>query len=211
LFIQGALRKTPMEVGYVMLTLSLGWTVAPIILSRFLHKITNKLAVSTGAILLTVGSGYALTFGPSTTMAECLSAFVVIGLGMGSVSICTLLIVQSALPPKDLGVATSSQQFSRTLGGTIGVAAAGAVATGTLVSLLKSTGDSIPAVVFDQVAENMEIIFKPEFFTPLSQEIQIILQNALSDSILMVFWIVFGTAVLTLISSLLINEQNQES
>lgn len=206
LFIQGALRKSPMDVGYVMLALTLGWTGGPVILARFLHKITNKIAISIGAIFLTAGSGYALTFGPSTTMAECLTAFAIIGLGMGFVSICTLLVVQSALPPKDLGVATSSQQFSRTLGGTIGVAIAGAVATGTLVSILGSVGDKIPAAVFNKVTESMEIIFKPEFFTPLSQEIQGILQGAVADSISTVFWIVFGTAILTLISALLIRE-----
>ncbi len=211
LFIQGALRKTPMEVGYVMLTLSLGWTGAPIILSRFLHKISNKMAISIGAMLLTVGSGYILTFGPSTTMAECLSAFIIIGLGMGSVSICTLLVVQSALLPKDLGVATSSQQFSRTLGGAIGVAASGAIANSTLVSLLRSAGDKIPVNVFNQVTENMENIFKPEFFAPLSQEIKDILQEAVADSISTVFWLVFGAAILTLISSRLINEKARKS
>ena len=211
LFIQGALRKTPMEVGYVMLTLSLGWTGAPIILSRFLNIISNKTAILIGALLLTAGSGYALTFGPSTTMTECLSAFVVIGLGMGSVSICTLLVVQNTLTQRDLGVATSSQQFSRTLGGTIGVAVAGALATGKLISLLRSAGNKIPPDVFNQVAENMESIFKPEFFTPLSLETQGILQNAVADSIAAVFWIVFGTAILTLISSLLINEKQRKS
>ncbi len=211
LFIQGALRKTPMEVGYVMLTLSLGWTGAPIIISRVIHKTTNKMAISTGAILLTVGSGYALSFDSSTTMIECLSSFAVIGLGMGAVSICTLLVVQSALHVKDLGVATSSQQFSRTLGGTIGVAIAGAIATSSLVSLLRSAGDKIPPDVFSQVAENMENVFKPEFFTPLSQTIQSFLQNAIADSISTVFWIVFGTAILTLISSLLISEKSGKS
>ena len=130
---------------------------------------------------------------------------------MGFVSICTLLVVQSALPPKDLGVATSSQQFGRTLGGTIGVAIAGAFATGTLVSLLKAAGDKIPAHVFKQVAESMEIIFDPEFFAPLSQDIQGILQSAVADSISTVFWIVFGTSALTFFSSLLIREEHRKS
>jgi len=209
LFIQGALRKSPMEVGYVMLALSLGWSGGPLILTRFLPKITNKLAISIGAVLLTTGSGYALTFGPSTTMVECFIAFVITGLGMGFVSICTLLIVQSALPPKDLGVATSSQQFSRTLGGTIGVAIAGAVATGTLVSQLKSAGNKIPLNVFNQVTESMENIFKPEFFEPLSREIKEILQNAVANSISTVFWIVFGTAILTLVLSILLPKETR--
>ena len=193
-----------------MLTMSLGWTSGPIILTRFLHKTTNKTAISIGALLLTAGSGYALTFGPSTTMVECLSAFVIIGLGMGFVSICTLLVVQGALPPTDLGVATSSQQFSRTLGGTIGVAIAGAVATGSLMSQLRSAGEKIPVNVFNQVTESMENIFKPEFFDPLSSEIKGILQGAVSNSISTVFWIVFGTAILTLIFSFLLPGESKE-
>ncbi len=209
LFIQGALRKNPMEVGYAMLTMSLAWTAGPIILTRFVHKINNKVAIITGALLLTVGSGYLLTFGPSTTMVECLIAFIIIGLGMGFVSICTLLVVQNALPPRDLGVATSSQQFFRTLGATIGVGIAGAVATSSLVSKLKSAGDLIPAEVFRQISENIENIFKAEFFMPLSQEIKLILQNAVAGSISTVFWVVFGTALLTLVSGLLIREGNK--
>jgi MFS family permease len=67
LFFSVAIRKSPMEVGYVMLTMSLGWTGGPILLSRFLHKTTNKVVISLGAFLSRLGSGYSLTFGPSTT------------------------------------------------------------------------------------------------------------------------------------------------
>jgi EmrB/QacA subfamily drug resistance transporter len=210
LFIQGAIRKSPMEVGYVMLTMSLGWTGGPILLTRFLHKTTNKTIISVGALLLTLGSGYSLTFGPSTTMLECLSGFVIIGLGMGFISICTMLVVQNALPPKDLGVATSSQQFTRTLGGTIGVAVAGAIVTSRLVSKLESAGNIIPASVFSQVSESIENIFRTDFFNPLSSDIKMILQNSVADSISAVFWIVFGTAILTFIFSLLIREGKKE-
>ncbi len=206
-FLQGALRKTPMEVGIIMLALSLAWTSGPIMLARFVHRISYKTAISAGAVFLTAGSGYALTFGAHTSMAECLAAFALIGLGMGSVSICTLLVVQGALAPEDLGVATSSQQFTRTLGGTIGVAVSGAAATGSLVSFLKSSGGRIPGDVFAKVTENMENIFDPEFFSPLSLEIRNLLQNAVADSISKVFWIIFGMAVLTLFSGLLIQDR----
>jgi MFS family permease len=189
--------------------MSLGWTGGPILLSRFLHRTTNKTVISIGAVLLALGSGYSITFGPSTTMLECLIAFVLIGLGMGFISICTMLVVQNALPPKDLGVATSSQQFTRTLGGTIGVAVAGAIVTSRLVSKLESAGDIIPASVFSQVSESVENIFRTEFFNPLSNEIKMVLQNSVADSISTVFWIVSGTAILTFIFSLLIREENK--
>ncbi len=46
---------------------------------------------------------------------------------MGFVSVATLLKVQNSLRESDLGVATSSQQFARTLGGTIGIGFSGAM------------------------------------------------------------------------------------
>ena len=94
LFSQGVMSEGPMEADYIMLTLSLGWAVGPILLTRFLHKTNTKIAIIMGALLLTAGSAYALTFGPSTTIKECVSAFVVTGFGMGYVTICTLLVVQ---------------------------------------------------------------------------------------------------------------------
>jgi hypothetical protein len=48
---------------------------------------------------------------------------------MGFVSISTLLIVQNSLPEEDLGIATASHQFSRTIGGTIGIGISGSFVT----------------------------------------------------------------------------------
>lgn len=49
-------------------------------------------------------------------------AMFVLGLGLGSCMQPLLLIVQSAVPPSEIGVATSSATFFRQIGGTLGVA-----------------------------------------------------------------------------------------
>ena len=46
----------------------------------------------------------------------------VLGLGLGNCMQPLLLIVQSAVPPTQIGVATSSATFFRQIGGTLGVA-----------------------------------------------------------------------------------------
>jgi hypothetical protein len=51
------------------------------------------------------------------------------GVGMGFTSIATLLIVQNSVEKTDLGVATSSHQFTRTLGGTVGIGICGSLVT----------------------------------------------------------------------------------
>jgi hypothetical protein len=148
-----------------------------------------------------------MSFDASTAMTECFIAFALSGLGMGFISLSTLLVVQSSLSKKDLGVATSSQQFSRTLGGAIGVGIAGAVVTGRLISQLKSAGSIVPQDVMSKVAENIEIIFRHDFFSPLSSEIQNTLQSAVANSVSTVFWIVFAIAILILIFSRLLPKE----
>ncbi|MBW2678456.1 MAG: hypothetical protein JRD49_12950 [Deltaproteobacteria bacterium] len=55
----------------------------------------------------------------------CFWVFQLTGLGMGFVTLATLVVVQNSVDVSDLGVATSSNQFARTLGGTVGVGICG--------------------------------------------------------------------------------------
>src|SRR2546430_4929530 len=52
---------------------------------------------------------------------------VVLGLGMGFLMQNTMLISQNSVEPRDLGVASSASAFFRSIGGSFGVALAGAV------------------------------------------------------------------------------------
>jgi len=204
LFIQGALRKSPLEVGTIMLAISLGWSCGPLLLSQILHKVGNKTGAALGAILVAAGNAYALTFTSASSMLECFIAFAIVGFGMGFTTLCTLLEVQASLPQKDLGVATSSHQFSRTLGGAIGGGICGGVVTGRLMSQLEKAGQVIPKDLLSEISESIENIFRPEFFTPLTNEIKEVLQNAVVDSISTVFQIVLGVALIALIFSILL-------
>ena len=204
LFIQGAMRRPPLEVGIVMLALSLGWSLGSVLISRFLHLISNKTAVILGASLIAAGMAYTLTFDRSTTMVECFFAFLLVGFGVGFVMLCTLLEVQSTLSAKNLGVATASQQFSRTLGGSIGVGICGGVVTSRLLAILGNANAQIPQRVMEQVSESVESIFRPAFFSELSSRTQQLLQDAVVDAISVVFWILLGLSLLSLAFSMIL-------
>jgi len=204
LFIQGALGKNPLEVGMAMLFLSLGWSVSPLVLSQVLDKIGNKAAVSLGAFLMAVGSTLTLRFGPDTAMVECFVAFSIVGWGMGFIMLCTLLEVQGSLRPEDLGVATSSQQFSRTLGGTIGAGICGGVVTARLMTRLENSAQNLPPDLLAQVSDSTENLFRPEFLAQLTINQKTVLQNAVVDSISAVFWIVLAATLAAFICALLL-------
>ena len=63
-------------------------------------------------------------------------AMAVLGLGIGMVMPVIVLAVQNAVEHRDLGTATSAVNFFRSMGGTFGTAAAGAIFTASLHSSL---------------------------------------------------------------------------
>jgi hypothetical protein len=127
---------------------------------------------------------------------------------MGFVSMATLLVVQDSLDISDLGVATSSHQFARTLGGTIGIGVSGSFVTMTLSnvmeSLMKTDLKNLPPSLNIEIKQNIEIIFRPEVQAVLAPEIQKTMQEAVAQGVLTVFWITFFASLLCLLLSVLI-------
>jgi len=203
LFIQGALGKTPMEVGIAMLSLSLGWSLGSLLMGQFSHRMGRKTAAVLGGLFLFAGCGLTLTFTHTTSMIACFWVFQIAGLGMGFVTLSTLLVVQNCLDNSDLGVATSTHQFFRTLGGTVGVGVCGgfvtAKITGALNDLKQSAGiKELPSNLISGLRENIERLFQPEFQSQLTPEIQNILQKSVGESVQVVFWIVLVASILCL-------------
>jgi hypothetical protein len=62
----------------------------------------------------------------------------VLGVGIGLVMQVIVLVVQNDAPPRDIGVATSTATFFRSMGGSLGVALFGAIFASRLTSELKS-------------------------------------------------------------------------
>ena len=118
---------------------------------------------------------------------------------MGFVSLSTLLIVQDSMAVKDLGIATSFHQFARTLGGAIGVGVCGGFVTTGLITQLKTIGNIIPENILNQLRKSMENLLQPEFQALIPEGITSILQQAVLDSVSIVFVIVFAVSVINLV------------
>jgi hypothetical protein len=80
-----------------------------------------------GTALLTLGMFLLsrLTAGTSHVLSS--AYMLVVGIGLGLVMQVVVLVAQNAAPPQDVGVATSTNTFFRTIGGSIGVAVFGAI------------------------------------------------------------------------------------
>ncbi len=84
--------------------------------------------------------GYLLLLGikVTSTQADVTWHMIVPGLGLGPAPPIFLLAVQNAVDPREMGAATSSSQFFRQIGSTIGVAVFGTILSTTLTARLET-------------------------------------------------------------------------
>jgi EmrB/QacA subfamily drug resistance transporter len=211
LMLQGALSQTPMQVGYAMLSLSFGWSLGSFVAGRNMAIIGQKRSTLIGTILVTIGTGITLNFSLSTGMTGCFIAFLIVGLGMGFVSLTTLLVVQDSVEPADLGVATSFHQFSRTIGGAVGVGLCGGIVTERLIGELSVAGQKLPEGVIGLLKESTANLFQKEFQNLVPLDLAPLLQEAVLNATYLAFVIVFIISVLNLALSLMLpNKSNKE-
>lgn len=139
LYMQIVHGASPMDSGLMMLPLVLGMMVASI-LSGVLISRTGRVREFPiiGTALLAVGLFLLWTIDADTPLWLVMAYMLVMGAGLGNCMQPLTLIVQNAVSPREIGVATSSATFFRQLGGTAGVAV-------FLSILFSRVGDSIRA------------------------------------------------------------------
>lgn len=207
LFLEGALAKTPMQVGITMLSLSLGWSSGSLVLGRFVDGSGSRQAAVMGGFILVISSVAMLFFNPQTSLTVCFLVFLLAGFGMGFVTLSTLLLVQADLSNVNLGVATSFHQFSRTLGGTIGVGICGGMVTNGLIHNLQASSAFIPPAVMELLHKSMENLFREEFRQMLNKHSEALLSLAVSNAMLIVFQIILGATLFCLICTVLLRKK----
>jgi MFS family permease len=209
LFIQGALGKTPAQLGLAMVPLSLGWSMGALFCGQLVNRMGKRTASILGGVFLVAGSAMTLWFSPATSLTVCSIVLAVAGLGMGFVSIATLLLVQNSVDISHLGIVTASHQFTRTLGGTIGIGISGSLVTVTFLNALEKVmsvdlRQHIDPVLLSRIQQNVENIFRPEIQTLLSPDVQQALQDAVGHGVMPMFWASLLASVVCLVFSVML-------
>lgn len=144
--------NTPTESGLLMLPLVFGILTASIISGRLITKTGRyRIFPIIGTLLLTLGI-WLFSHLTLTTSHVTLSIWMlIIGAGLGMFMQVTTLAVQNSTKRQDLGSATSTVTFFRSIGGSLGGALFGSILTVRLTSHIQ---DSIPQLpnVSDAVA-----------------------------------------------------------
>jgi EmrB/QacA subfamily drug resistance transporter len=136
MYTQGVLGGTAVDAGLTLAPVSIGWPIASTIAGRLLLRIGYRPLVATGGGVALLGSILLALVGADSTRVHLMLAMLVLGVGLGLMATPYLVAVQNAVPWNRRGVATSSQQFFRTIGGTIAIAVLGAILNARLAALL---------------------------------------------------------------------------
>jgi MFS family permease len=162
--------------GVLILPLMAGLMFSSIYSGRLITKTGRyKIFPIVGTATIAVGLYLLSTMGVGTSRLQSSLYMVVLGLGMGMIIQVMVLAVQNAVPHADLGTATATESFTRSMGGAFGVAVFGAILTNRLTHNLEvlvpasaranvdvgaltagsSTLDKLPPAVRDGVIQSL--------------------------------------------------------
>jgi EmrB/QacA subfamily drug resistance transporter len=127
LFVQTVMGGTATEAGQVLTPLFLGWVIMSVISAKATVKVGYRVVSMTGGALIVLGFGGLTLLTSEATRPLLFGACFVMGAGMGLQMLSLLLAVQHGAPRSQLGIATSLNQFSRSIGAAVGVAVMGAI------------------------------------------------------------------------------------
>jgi EmrB/QacA subfamily drug resistance transporter len=127
MYAQGVLGGTAIDAGMTLAPMSIGWPIASTTSGWLLMRFGYRPFILMGASFGILGCMVLATADPASGRTPIMAAMFLLGLGLGFSSTPYLLAVQNAVPWNRRGVATSSVQFFRSIGGAIAVAALGAV------------------------------------------------------------------------------------
>jgi MFS family permease len=191
LFVQSVLGTTATEAGITIAPMLLGWVTSSIIGTRILLQVGYRRLAIIGTAFLTVGA-FLMSSADANISRSTLMIFVsLMGIGMGLSIPSFLIAVQTSVERRQLGTATSTMQFSRSIGGTLGVSIMGAALSARLASNLSASGldPELVSHLLDPVPGAQAVINEGA-------------RIAVADAITLVFLFAFFAAGLALVATL---------
>ncbi|HSF38793.1 MAG TPA: MDR family MFS transporter [Thermoanaerobaculia bacterium] len=125
MFGQGVLGGTAVDAGTILTPILLAWPIASILAGRLMLRVGYRPMVLAGNFLIVAGAVLLAGVDGDTTRTGIMASMMLIGFGLGFVSMPYMLGPQNAVPWNRRGVATSGVQFFRSIGGALAVAALG--------------------------------------------------------------------------------------
>lgn len=226
LFLQGVLGASATSSGLVLSPMM----IAVVFSSNGAGYLVGRTGryrtfVVLGFAVMLAGMFVLSRFSAGTTWPEAIFGMALVGFGIGLAVPVVNLAVQNAFSRQYLGVATSSSQFFRQIGGTIGVAifgtlAVSAIGTNLDTNISAEINDAAPPALVQRV-HNPDIVLREEGRRSLEPDFLAIgeegarlfddalaaIKTSLADAIADIFLVAFLVAIVALAISVLMPER----
>ncbi|MCL2594156.1 MAG: MFS transporter [Promicromonosporaceae bacterium] len=200
-YLQISRGKTPTQSGLLTIPMVVGTLLAAQILGRLITATGRYKAIMVGGGLALLGALIGMSTITEHTHLAIIGVYLFgLGVSIGALMQNLVLAVQNTLSVHEMGSGTSTVAFFRTLGGTIGVSALGAVLTARVAREI-SDGLAAAGLPADSVVAGVV----PNVHT-LPEEVRAVVEVAYADGISHIFGLAIPMATIALIATLLIKE-----
>ncbi len=148
-FIQGVMNEPPLLAGFALTAMSMAWPTGGFIAGRMLLKISYRRSSSLGAIVLIAGSIMLMMLDPALGVNWAIASSFLVGLGMGLTNMGFFIGIQSSVDWNQRGVVTSSFNYSRIIGQSIGAAVFGGIVNAALAGHMGGAGGDLVSRILD--------------------------------------------------------------
>ncbi len=204
LFIQAVVGTSATKSGAVVTPMMFAMIISSVTAGQLMQRMGRYKVIAIVGVTITAGALFLLSrMTVDTSYSTVLFNMIVLGVGLGATMPVYNLAVQNAVDIKQVGVATSSLQFMRSMGGSLGAAFFGAVLTNRFGPALKEAlpaqaAAALPPGMLDKLT-NPQSLMNPQFqaqmksggaammerMAPVLHAVKAALASSLSDVFLM--------------------------
>ncbi|KAL2427158.1 Efflux pump dotC [Exophiala dermatitidis] len=154
LYFQSVKESSPLRSGVLLIPLIVATAVTGVVNGLIIHRTGQyRPSMWIGTVLLTLGTGLYILLGPETSIGTIIGFEIIEGVGAGLLFEPPLIAIQQDVEQDDVGTATSTQSFIRSMALSLGVIVGGIVFQQSM-DLRRSTlvAAGLPAAIVEQLS-----------------------------------------------------------
>jgi EmrB/QacA subfamily drug resistance transporter len=193
MYMQSVLHRSAVIAGLTLTMMLVGWPAGSMLAARLFQRVGLRCILIAGSMLIPVGAAAFVLLNPQSSPIIAALGSLVMGLGMGLVSIGSLILIQEIVDWSQRGSVTAANLFARNLGSTLGATVLGAVLN---YGLTHAKG--VGPITSDQLRQ---LLAAPHHAAAGGDaEVGVVLQQSLH----LTFWAMFGISFFIVVLALLV-------
>jgi MFS family permease len=201
MWMQGVLGKPAGIGGLVLAPMSIVWMYGSFLSGQLLRKYSAKWIIVSGLIIILIGGGTLVVLPQQSPFWLFFIIMGVLGVGYGLSVTTTTVEAQASVPKEEIGVATSFNTLSRTIGQTVMVSLFGIILNVANVQQLTKAG------ITD--LDIMNRLINPHTALQIESNLRMELRNILFTSLHWIYFVGLLLIIFALIFSFMVGKQTR--